>query len=113
MSLGNSGIPSASDEIVNNLARVHDTTATTDRISTIEMPASAAIEASGNYKSGAFGTLYVARYGNYLVGLNWQSTTAAMTLSPDMTSGTATDLVSGVNYDLTSPPASRCPAAEP
>jgi len=102
MSLGNSGIPSASHEYVNNLARVHYTTATTDRIATVEMPASAATGASGSYISGSFGTLYVARYGSYLVGLNWQSNIATMTLPPDMqTSGDlATDLVSGTTYNL-------------
>lgn len=104
--------PSASNDIANNLARVHDTTATTDRIATIEMPASAATGASGNYTSGAFGTLYVGRYGNYLVGLNWQSSAATMTLPPDMqiSGGTATDLASGANYDLTSTTSVTVPA---
>jgi hypothetical protein len=93
--------PSASAEVVNNLARVHDTTATTDRIATVMMPSSAATGSSGSYASGSFGTLYVGRYGNYLVGLNWSSSATTMALAPDMTSGTATDLVSGTNYDLT------------
>jgi len=87
---------------VNNLARVHDTTATMDHIATIEMPASVATGASGNYTSGAFGTLYVARYGSYLVGVNWQTSAATMTLPPDMqtSGGTAVDLVSGTTYNL-------------
>jgi len=88
-------------EPMDNVARVHDTTATTDRIATINMPASAATGASGNYTSGAAETLYIGRYGNYLVGLNRQPSVATMTLPPDMTLGTATDLVSGTTYDLT------------
>ena len=98
---GQNNKPSAANEIVNNLARIHDTTATMDRVATIEMPASTATGASGSYTSGAFGTLYIGRYGNYLVGLNWQSTAATMALAPDMTAGTATDLISGTTYDLT------------
>ncbi|WP_246301688.1 choice-of-anchor D domain-containing protein [Granulicella arctica] len=107
-----SGIPSASKECVNNLARVHDTTATMDRIANVEMPASAATGASGNYTSGSFGTLYVARYGSYLVGLNWQSNAATMTLPPDMqTSGDiATDLVSGTTYNLATTTSVSVPA---
>jgi hypothetical protein len=101
MSLRNSGIPSAANEVVNNLARVHDTTATTDRIATIAMPSSTATGASGTYTSGSYGTLYIARYGNYLVALNQRSSAATMTLPPDMTQGSATDLVSGAAYDLT------------
>ena len=89
-------------EPMDNIARVHDTTATMDRIATIDMPATEATGASGNYTSGTVGTLYVGRYGNYLVGLNWQTSGATMSFAPDMTSGTATDLVTGVNYDLTS-----------
>ena len=102
MAYNGSGIPSASKKVVNNLARVHDTTATMDRIATIEMPASVATGASGNYTSGAYGTLYVARYGNYLVGLNWQASAATMTLPADMltSGGTVTDLVSGTAYNL-------------
>lgn len=88
-------------EPMDNVARVHDTTATMSRLATIRMPASTASGASGNYTSGAAGTLFVGRYGNYLVGLNWQSTATMMALAPDMTQGTATDLVSGTNYDLT------------
>jgi len=97
---GQDNKPSASAEVVNNLARIHDTTATLDRIATIMMPSSTATDASGSYTSGGYGTLYVGRYGNYLVGLNWQTTSATMTLAPDMTSGTATDLISGTNYNL-------------
>jgi len=96
------GITLSPTEPADNVLRVHDTTATMDRIATVMMPSSAATGASGNYKSGATDTLYVARYGNYLVGLNWQSTAATMTLPPDMqtSGGTATDLVSGTNYNL-------------
>lgn len=103
--------PSASAEVVNNLARVHDTTTTIDRIATVMMPYSVATGASGSYASGTYGTLYVGRYGNYLVGLNWRSSAATMTLAPDMTSGTATDLVSGENYDLTGTTSVPVPAA--
>jgi len=112
MSLGNSGIPSGSGEVVNNLARVHDTTATMDRIATVAMPASAATGASGNYTSGTFGTLYIARYGNYLVGLNWQSSAATMTLPPDMetSGGIATDLVSETSYGLANTTSVSVPA---
>jgi hypothetical protein len=98
---GEDNKPSASDEIVNNIARVHDTTATTDRIATVMMPTSTATGSSGSYTSGSYGTLYVGRYGSYLVGLNWLSAANTLTLASDMTSGTATDLVSGANYDLT------------
>ena len=97
---GNVTAPSTSKETVDNIARVHDTTATMDRIATVMMPASAANGASGRYVSGSFGTLYVGRYGKYLVGLNWQTSSATMALAPDMISGTATDLVTGANYDL-------------
>ncbi|SNT34365.1 Abnormal spindle-like microcephaly-assoc'd, ASPM-SPD-2-Hydin, partial [Granulicella rosea] len=99
---GASGVkPSAANEVVDNLARVHDTTATIDRVATFAMPATTATGASGGYTSGAFGTLYIGRYGNYLAGLNWQSNAVSMTLPPDMTTGTATDVATGVNYDLT------------
>jgi hypothetical protein len=92
--------PVASAEVVNNLARIHDTTGTTDRIATVMMPSSPATGSSGSYTSGTFGTLYVGRYGNYLVGLNWQANNATMALAPDMTSGMATDLASGTTYNL-------------
>jgi len=103
--------PSASAEVINNLARVHDTTATTDRIATIMMPSSAATGSSGAYQSGGYATLYVGRYGNYLVGLNWQTSATTLTLPPDMTTGTVTDLVSGVNYDLTATNSIAVPAS--
>jgi hypothetical protein len=102
--------PSASGEVVNNLARVHDTTATTDRIAAVMMPSTAATGSSGSYTSGAFGTLYVGRYGNYLVGLNWQTSNATMKLAPDMTAGTATDLVSGTTYNLATTSSVAVPA---
>lgn len=109
---GEDNKPSASSEAVNNLARIHDTTATTDRIATVMMPFNIATRSSGSYQSGSYGTLYMARYGNYLVGLNWQSNSAIMALAPDMSSGTVTDLVSGANYDLTGTTSVTIPASE-
>ena len=105
--------PSASAEVVNNLARVHDTTATADRIATVMMPSNAATGASSSYTSGAFKTLYLGRYGNYLVGLNWQTSSVTMTLPPDMmtSGGTATDLVSGINYNLSTTSTVPVPAS--
>jgi Bacterial Ig-like domain (group 3)/Abnormal spindle-like microcephaly-assoc'd, ASPM-SPD-2-Hydin len=105
-------VPLSPTEPMNNVVRVHDTTATMDRLATVDMPASAATGASGNYTSGAAETLYVARYGNYLVGLNWQTSAATMTLPPDMqtSGGTATDLVSGTNYNLSTTTTVSVPA---
>ena len=108
---GQNNKPSGSAEIVNNLARIHDTTATMDRIATVMMPYSTATGATGSYTSGSYGTLYVGRYGNYLVGLNWQNTNALLTLPPDMTTGTATDLVTATNYDLTATSSVTVPAS--
>jgi len=109
----NGSITLSPTEPADNIVRIHDTTATMDRIATVMMPSSAATGASGNYKSGATDTLYVARYGNYLVGLNWQSAATTMTLPPDMqtTGGTATDLVSGANYNLSTTTTVPVPAA--
>lgn len=97
---GQDNKPSGSDEIVNNLARIHDSIASYDRIATIAMPYNSATGASGSYTSGIFGTLYIVRYGQYLVALNWQPSTATLTLPVDMNSGTTKDLVSGTNYNL-------------
>lgn len=107
---GNAQQPSAAHEVVDNIARIHDMTATTDRIATVMMPATTATGASGDYKSGAFGTLYVARYGRYLVGLNWQSNPTSMALAPDMTTGTAIDLASGNLINLTTTNSVMVPA---
>ena len=95
-----------------NVARIHDTTATMDRLATVDMPSSAATGASGNYTSGATDSLYIGRYGNYLVGLNWQTSAASMTLPPDMetSGGTATDLISGANYNLSTATTVSVPA---
>ncbi|WP_179488897.1 choice-of-anchor D domain-containing protein [Granulicella arctica] len=104
--------PLSPTEPMDNVVRVHDTTATMDRLATVRMPSSAATGASGNYTSGTVGTLYVARYGNYLVGLNWQNSAATMTLPPDMqiSGGTATDLASGTTYNLSTTTTVSVPA---
>ena len=94
----------------NNLARIHDTTETVDRIATIYMPSSTAAGAYGTYTSGAFGTLYLGRYGNYQVGLNWESSSAAFALAPNMTNGSATDLIAGTVYNLPSTSTVSVPA---
>jgi len=105
-------ITQSSSEPMDSVLRVHDTTATMDREATVKMPSSAATGASGNYTSGAWGTLYIGRYGNYLVGLNWKTSAATMTLPPDMatTGGTGTDLVSGTSYNLSTTTTVSVPA---
>ncbi|MBV9442115.1 MAG: hypothetical protein JO217_05415 [Acidobacteriaceae bacterium] len=100
--LHGSAKPDPNNEIVNNVARIHHSTATFDRIATISMPHDAATGASGAYTSGPYGTQYICRWGKYLVALNWQSADATLTLPPDMTRGTGIDLVSGTTYDLSS-----------
>jgi len=104
--------PISTSEPMDNVARIHDTTATMDREATVKMPSSAATGASGNYTSGTAETLYIARYGNYLVGLNYQNSAATLTLPPDMetTGGTATNLVTGTNYNLSNTTSVPVPA---
>ena len=107
------GITLSPTEPMDNVLRVHDTTQTMDRISTVMMPSSAATGASGSYTSGATpGTLFVGRYGNYLIGLNQATSAQTLTLPPDMqaSGGTATDLMTGTNYNLATTTSISVPA---
>jgi hypothetical protein len=83
---------------VDNIVRIHDTTATTDRIADIYMPSSGATEQSDGNLSGNFTQAWVARYGNYLVVLNRSS--QSDTVSLPLGSGNATDLLSGNTYAM-------------
>ncbi len=83
---------------VDNVARIHDTTATADRIVTEEMPASGASEQSDGNLTGGFSQPWVVRYGNYLVVLNRSN--AADTVNLPAGSGNATDLLTGSTYAM-------------
>jgi hypothetical protein len=98
--LPGSAKPNPADEVVNNIARIHFTTDTIDRVATIMMPGNAATGASGVYVSGSFGTQYTTRYGKYLIALNWLDTPGTLTLPPDMDHGLVRDLVTGEVYSL-------------
>jgi hypothetical protein len=83
---------------VDNIVRIHDTTAAADRIATVVMPSSGATEQSDGNLTGGFAQAWVARYGNYLVVLNrsGQSDTVKLPLG----SGNATDLLTGNTYAM-------------
>jgi hypothetical protein len=77
---------------VNNIARVHYTTPTIDRIATIAMES-----------PYGFGKLYICRYGDYLVGMNLtEDTTYKLPVSRK--AGAAVDLISGKSYPLATSP---------
>jgi hypothetical protein len=71
---------------VNNIARVHYTTPTLDRIATVAMES-----------PHSFGRLYICRYGKFLIGMNL-SEDASHDLDIPADAGTAEDLVSGRRY---------------
>jgi hypothetical protein len=83
---------------VDNIVRIHDTTATSDRIADIYMPSSGATEQSDGNLSGGFAQAWVARYGKYLVVLNRSSQSDTVSLPAG--SGNATDLLTGNTYAM-------------
>jgi hypothetical protein len=72
--------------VANNIARVHCTTATIDRIATIVMES-----------PHGFGKLYLCRYGPYLVGMNLSEADTYEAPVPPEVAGAA-DLVSGQTF---------------
>lgn len=89
---GSPNARSRENAVVNNLARVHFTTPTIDRIANIEMQS-----------PQGFGGLYQCRYGRYLAALNLSPDTAHSLVGP-LPDVTATDLVTGAEVDLAEAP---------
>jgi hypothetical protein len=75
---------------VDNIARVHYTTPTIDRIATINMD-----------NPGGFGGLYACRYGPYFIAANLNtSTPASYTMPPDLWGEVGTNLVTGAVFTV-------------
>jgi hypothetical protein len=86
------------EDLVNDYARIHDTTATVDRAALIMMPYDGTtVQPDGNL-SGNFNGAWVVRYGNYLIVLNGSNVSDTIALPPG--SGLATDIVSGLTYAM-------------
>ena len=83
---------------VDNIVRIHDTTATADRIADVYMPSSGATIQSDRNLSGNFSQAWIARYGDYLVVLNRAATADSVNLPPG--AGNATDLLTGNTFAM-------------
>jgi hypothetical protein len=88
----------ANMQAVDDVVRLHDTTATIDRIATVYIPYSGATVQSDGNLSGDFNHAWVVRYGPYLVVLN--RGTSSYTAKLPAGTGSATDLLTGTAYAM-------------
>jgi len=95
---------------LSNVARLHVTTATADRIVTVYLPTSAATGAATGFSSGGYGGLYLLRYGPYVAALNLGTGAATITVPSGVGLNAAYDWVAGAAHDLTSSSALSVPA---
>jgi hypothetical protein len=82
----------------NYIARIHDTLSASDRTSLVYLPYNSATEQSDGNLSGAFQTLWVVRYGTYLIAGNDGSTSTSVKLPSG--AGYATEVISGNKYAM-------------
>jgi hypothetical protein len=80
------------------LARIHDTLPTSDRTAIVYMPYNTATEQSDGNLCGSFQTLWIARYGSYLIAGNNGSSSATVKLPSG--AGVALELQSGNKYAM-------------
>jgi hypothetical protein len=87
---------------LSNVARLHITTPTADRIVTVYLPTSAATGETAGFSSGAYDSLYLLRYGPYVAALNLGTAAATITIPSGAGRNAGYDWVAGASYDLTS-----------
>ncbi len=87
---------------LSNVARLHITTPSADRIVTVYLPTSAATGAATGFSSGGYGGVYLLRYGPYVAALNLGAAAATITIPGGAGRNAAYDWVGGAAHDLTS-----------
>jgi hypothetical protein len=87
---------------LSNVARLHITTPSADRIVTVYLPTSVATGATAGFSSGGFAGLYLLRYGPYVAALNLGAAAATITIPSGAGRNAAYDWVAGAAHDLTS-----------
>jgi hypothetical protein len=95
---------------LSNVARLHITTPSTDRIVTVYLPTSAATGAATGFSSGGYGGVYLLRYGPYVAALNLGAAAATITIPGGAGRNAAYDWVAGAAHDLTSSRTMSVPA---
>jgi hypothetical protein len=87
---------------LSNVARLHITTPSADRIVTVYLPTSAATGAATGFSSGGYGGVYLLRYGPYVAALNLGAAAASITIPGGAGRNAAYDWVAGGVHDLAS-----------